>query len=811
MTATPAITRQIPATNAAVTGSDSTVMASVAATAGSSSPTTTATLRLRRFRPAPHSEWASVTVTNPRYTTVEADAVEANAVSSEPSATGSIKIAPVVMIAAIVVSNGRSRIICWAANPWHGMPQPASTPKATPLHTTSAAPPDSSTTPASATATPASQRRSGRCRYAIQSITPATSGPTPITTRVPTATPVRAVASKNESWLATTPNPPSATQRAGSRYRHGACPRLVDTNSSPAAPITPRHDPVATGLTESGPNSAAVPMVPISEVARATAPTPQNVEPRARSGSWPINAHLEPPGPQQASIVLTALGIRPDRAFGRADTLTPRMSQNPPRQNPPRENPAALAPMTDRLVRPDWVRRINLMAGSVGGRPQDLVPIDAADLVERAVATVGGLPDGDLGDPRWQERFEALVTAVDAAPMHVVGRLMTKQELLRSLQARLLLTAAIDAAPEITQRPVTAPVIITGPARSGTTILFELLALDPGLRAPTAAEALHPVPLPAAAGAAEPAAAGAAEPAAAGAAATAAPATARRYRRARYRRARYRRARAAAPATAAPATSPTTPLPGPHMLSECEQEFWADVQPEFQALHELRSDLPVECVTITQGSFCGFHWNMISSFDGWMPDPAVNYAYERQFLQVLQHGTGPTQWVLKTPAHLMLLPLLFAEFNDAWVVQTHRDPAKTMPSTVSTTAMIQWLRTDHIDVDGAAQNILAVFAAGLNGSVHMRESGMVPAERFVDVHFAELMTDPASTLRAAYTRMGRDFTDDHAAAVLDYLARKPKGKFGAHRYQPEDWGYTAESLRQAMAPYINHFGVSREG
>ena len=476
------------------------------------------------------------------------------------------------------------------------------------------------------------------------------------------------------------------------------------------------------------------------------------------------------------------------------------------------QNPATLAPMTDRLVRPDWVRRINLMADSVGGRPEDLVSIDAADLIERAVAAVGGLPGGDLGDPRWQERFEALVTAVDAAPMHVVGRLMTKQELLRSLQARLLLTAAIDAAPEITQRPVTAPVIITGPARSGTTILFELLALDPELRAPTAVEALHPVPHPEAAGAAEPAAAGAAAPTA-GAAAPTAGAAAPTVASPTAGAAEPAAAGAAAPTAgaAAPTTSPTTPLPGPVVLSECEQEFWADVQPEFQALHELRSDLPVECVTITQGSFCGFHWNMISSLDSWMPDPAVNYAYERQFLQVLQHGAGPTRWVLKTPAHLMLLPLLFAEFNDAWVVQTHRDPAKTMPSTVSTTAMIQWLRTDHIDVDGAAQNILAVFAAGLNGSVQMRESGMVPAERFVDVHFAELMTDPVSTMRAAYARMGRDFTDDHATTVLDYLARKPKGKFGVHRYQPEDWGYTAESLRQAMAPYIDHFGVFREG
>ena len=159
-------------------------------------------------------------------------------------------------------------------------------------------------------------------------------------------------------------------------------------------------------------------------------------------------------------------------------------------------SPASLAPMTDRLVRPDWVRRINLMAGSVGGHARDLVPLDVGDLLDTAVAALGGRPDGDLGDPRWQERFEALVAAVDAAGMHVVGRLMTKEELLRSLRTRLLLTAAIDAAPEITRRPVTAPVIITGPARSGTSILFELLALDPDLRAPTAAEALHPVTLP---------------------------------------------------------------------------------------------------------------------------------------------------------------------------------------------------------------------------------------------------------------------------------------------------------------------------
>ena len=126
-------------------------------------------------------------------------------------------------------------------------------------------------------------------------------------TRVPTATPVRAIASKNKSWLAATPDPPSTTQRTGNRYRHGACPRSVDTTSSPVAPITPRHAPIANGLTVSGPSSAAVPTVPISDAARTTAPTPQAVDPRAPSGSWLVIAPLEPAGPDPGGPADTAL------------------------------------------------------------------------------------------------------------------------------------------------------------------------------------------------------------------------------------------------------------------------------------------------------------------------------------------------------------------------------------------------------------------------------------------------------------------------------------------------------------------------
>lgn len=406
--------------------------------------------------------------------------------------------------------------------------------------------------------------------------------------------------------------------------------------------------------------------------------------------------------------------------------------------------------MAQRYQRPDWVRRLNAMAGAVGGDARALVSLDAGALWEQAVRSLPGPPAGDFGDPAWRGRFESLADALDAAPLHVVGRLLTREELLRALRARLLLNAAAARTPAVFDERIEAPVIVTGPARSGTSITFELLWLDDSLRAPLAWEALHPVPLPEDVG-------------------------------------EDRRL----------------------LWSESEQELWSDVQPEFAAMHELRSNLPVECVTLTQPCFCGPHWAMVAQIPGWAPDPAGMYDYHRRVLQWLQHGAPAKNWLLKTPGHLATLPLLFATYPDAWIVQTHRDPAKTMPSTVSITALVQWMRTDHVDVKLLSAVIAEVFSGALNAVAGLRDDGGLP-DRFVDVHFQDLMRDPVATLRAAYEKMERPFTDAHAERVRRYLAGKPKGKFGTHHYTPEEWGFTAAGLREKLAPYVERFSVAFE-
>jgi len=424
--------------------------------------------------------------------------------------------------------------------------------------------------------------------------------------------------------------------------------------------------------------------------------------------------------------------------------------------------------MSKRYRRPDWVRRLIAMGDSVGGRVEGarrLVPLDAEELEGKAREGLGGGPFGDFGDPAWSSRLESLVSTLDRSSMHVVGRLLTRQELLRAIRTRLRLAREWNAHPAIADERIEAPVIVTGPPRSGTSILFELLWLDPALRGPVACEALHPL------------------------------------------EARDDRDRVDGGLEEG---SPVDRGRVEDLLaqSECEQELWADIQPEFAAIHELRSDLPVECVTLTLPCFCGPHWPMIGGV-GVETDMVETYAFEKRLLQVMQRGAPQPTWLLKTPGHLMTIDLLFETFPDAWVVQTHRDPARTMPSTVSTTAMLQWLRTDEVDLQSLATGIAAGFTHALNSVTERRDSGELPA-RFVDVHFQSLLKDPVETIKRAYGAMERDFTSEHAERIRRYLAEKPRGKYGVHSYSPEEWGFTKQELRSGLAPYITSFNVTLE-
>lgn len=411
------------------------------------------------------------------------------------------------------------------------------------------------------------------------------------------------------------------------------------------------------------------------------------------------------------------------------------------------------------LEHPDWVRRLNLFGEAVGD-PRHVVGLDAAELLALARATTGVEDVGEAEWPGWTETYQRLLSSIDAeSRLHMLGRVLTRSEVLRVLQTWLRLQEAWRATPALTAQPVDAPLFVVGPPRTGTTIALELLALDPQLRAPIAYEALYPL--------------------------TSMGSTERRL-----------------------------------TLSESEQELWADIHPEFLTMHELASNLPCECVHFLMYDFSGPYWGMIydtPSFTGWQLDHLETlgrvYKLHRRMLQTFAHEApdpGPRRWLLKSPFHVSTLPVLFAEYPDARVIHTHRDPRKFLASLVSILSAVRFMRSDHVDVRMLASAMQATYQLFLDGAIAQRVDGTIPDDQIVDLHFVDLMRDPVESLCNTYERLGLAWPTGHDRVIRRYLEEKPKGKHGTHAYSLTDVGLDDQSVRETFKNYVAHYGIREE-
>jgi hypothetical protein len=142
--------------------------------------------------------------------------------------------------------------------------------------------------------------------------------------------------------------------------------------------------------------------------------------------------------------------------------------------------------------RPEWVARVNEEGRILGAT--SLVPLDAGSLLAQAVANTGL---DDFGDASFREPFEILLDAIEReADLNLIGRLFTRSDMLIHLEGRLRVTDWYARHPDLSRERVDAPVVITGLARSGTTILQEVLAQDPQFRVVRMWEAKYPCPPP---------------------------------------------------------------------------------------------------------------------------------------------------------------------------------------------------------------------------------------------------------------------------------------------------------------------------
>jgi hypothetical protein len=379
------------------------------------------------------------------------------------------------------------------------------------------------------------------------------------------------------------------------------------------------------------------------------------------------------------------------------------------------------------------------------------------EIVSRACAATGL---DDFGEHAWREGAERLVADLNRnAHLHELGVAIAAGDIEGYLTNRLRVVDWVTRHPHIRDTDVRPPIVVMGLPRTGTTVLFDVLAQDPANRAPLTWEVDQPWPPPEA------------------------------------------------------ATYDTDPRIAAVDANLAGTEI---LIPGFLSMHDMGARLAQECVRITGGDFRSMIFATqyrVPEYEQWLlheADMGSAYRYHRLFLQYLQSANPAERWVVKSPAHLWSTDALVHEYPDAFVVHTHRDPVRVVCSLASLIDLLRRLASDDVTLSEVAAEWVDDIALGLDRAVAARRDGTIPPGRAVDVYFRDFLADPMGVVGTIYERAGLELSAEAEHRMRAFLAENPQEKHGGHRYRFADTGLDASALRAMTRTYQEYFGVPEE-
>jgi sulfotransferase family protein len=338
-----------------------------------------------------------------------------------------------------------------------------------------------------------------------------------------------------------------------------------------------------------------------------------------------------------------------------------------------------------------------------------------------------------------------------------LARLCVRQKYIHLCANRLLIQDELRRHPEIADLPITRPLFVSGLPRTGTTLVYNLLAQDPAARPLMTWESFV-----------RPAISAEDE---------------RRGTDPRQREARWL----------------------VRMLDY--------LVPQLRMMHAVDPAGPEECVGLLENAFIFLFQSHAPTYQQWLRDLSheqlvAGYRYYRLQLQILQRQSPAARWILKCPVHLFALDALAEVFPDACIVQTHREPLEVVPSGCSLLVSLMAILFDRIDLKHATDFFLDTTLACLDRSMQARES--IDPARFFDLHFNRLMEDPIGSVRQIYKHFDFELSPEIEQRMERALRERPRHKHGVHRYSLAQFGLDADEVERLFEPYCRRFQIRPE-
>jgi hypothetical protein len=377
---------------------------------------------------------------------------------------------------------------------------------------------------------------------------------------------------------------------------------------------------------------------------------------------------------------------------------------------------------------------------------------DAWDQAHDAASVQAGCDD--FGTPDYHWGLRVLLQSMDYDPrFSEAGRAGAWRQVVDVLSSRAIAFRSLREHADHVDNQIRRPIVIVGLPRTGTTALHKLLAVDPQFQGPEKWLLSAAMPRP------------------------------------------------------PRETWPDNPWYGKE-VAELDARFGAT--PEQRAAHNMVAEEIDECLWLQRQSFVSHMWGCgwsAATYDAWWQaqDEAASYDYLRACIQLIGLNDLDRRWLLKNPSHILRLDQLLRIFPDACVVQTHRDPAKAVPSLCALLMQGNALMEPNRVEERAKIMCLweaAKWAKGVRDAEPVRQAH---AGQVFDVLHRRFHAEPMAVVREIYGFAGAELSREAETAMADRIGAAPELAHGVHHYDVADFGLAEEDIREQFGSYVDQF------
>ena len=392
---------------------------------------------------------------------------------------------------------------------------------------------------------------------------------------------------------------------------------------------------------------------------------------------------------------------------------------------------------------PGWFNTIN----SVWKKTYPLGTKSTLEIESLKKAAIKATGLSDFGD-FWEEPLNVMLKSInEEAKLHPIGQFITRQRIINLLSVRLRAEDYFKRYPEILEQELYPCMVIVGLQRTGTTKLQRLLAADPDNRAILSWEALNPAPI-----------------------------------KGDDKTGKVRK-----------------------NIAKTSVKVLQYMSPGFFAIHPLESEAPEEDVLLLDVSFLSTTTEAtmnVPTYATWLEktDQSPAYEYMVKLLKLLQWQKPGKRWVLKTPHHLEFLPLAKTYFGDVQFIWTHREVMECIPSFLSMVSYSRILFSKDVEQNEVAKHWVRKNGYMLKKALEFRTNNNANT-LFTDISYKALVKDSLAAIEHIYADRGETISPELKDIFEKSNTDNPKGKYGIHKYNLDDFSVDEAYIRKFTAKY----------